>query len=57
MVVNALGLGAKSLVGVEDDTVRPIKGQTILIEGPQGFNKCIMGVFCRSQGSRNPCSS
>ncbi|SCV69635.1 BQ2448_2655 [Microbotryum intermedium] len=32
VIVNATGLGAKSLGGVEDQTVTPIRGQTVLIK-------------------------
>lgn len=32
VVVNATGLGAKSLGGVEDPRVEPIRGQTVLIK-------------------------
>ncbi|GAA5901734.1 FAD-dependent oxidoreductase [Sporobolomyces salmoneus] len=32
MVVNATGLGAKSIAGVDDQAVRPIRGQTVLIK-------------------------
>ncbi|GAA6061765.1 hypothetical protein JCM10212_000745 [Sporobolomyces blumeae] len=32
IVVNATGLGAKSIAGVEDQGVRPIRGQTVLIK-------------------------
>jgi D-amino-acid oxidase len=32
VVVNATGLGAKSLGGVEDQLVTPIRGQTVLIK-------------------------
>ncbi|GAA5936865.1 FAD-dependent oxidoreductase [Sporobolomyces koalae] len=32
IVVNATGLGAKSIAGVEDDRVQPIRGQTVLIK-------------------------
>lgn len=32
LVVNATGLGAKSLGGVEDPLVEPIRGQTVLIK-------------------------
>jgi len=34
IVVNATGLGAKTLGGVEDETVLPIKGQTVLVWAP-----------------------
>ncbi|GAA5964453.1 hypothetical protein JCM3765_006285 [Sporobolomyces pararoseus] len=32
IVVNATGLGAKSIAGVEDQDVQPIRGQTVLIK-------------------------
>ncbi|GAA5871161.1 hypothetical protein JCM16303_001710 [Sporobolomyces ruberrimus] len=32
VVVNCTGLGAKSIAGVEDQDVRPIRGQTVLIK-------------------------
>ncbi|KZP28841.1 nucleotide-binding domain-containing protein [Athelia psychrophila] len=35
IVVNALGLGAKSLLGVQDTKMYPIRGQTILVQAPQ----------------------
>ncbi|WVQ72667.1 hypothetical protein IAR50_002226 [Cryptococcus sp. DSM 104548] len=41
LVVNASGLGAKSLIGVEDDKVHPARGQTVLVKAP-GFKKCVM---------------
>ncbi|OCB85621.1 FAD dependent oxidoreductase [Sanghuangporus baumii] len=34
IVVNATGLGSKSLLGVEDPDVYPIRGQTILVDAP-----------------------
>ncbi|WVQ66588.1 uncharacterized protein L199_004772 [Kwoniella botswanensis] len=34
LVINASGLGARSLIGVEDSLVHPAKGQTILVEAP-----------------------
>lgn len=34
IVVNASGLGARSLIGVEDENVHPIRGQTVLIWAP-----------------------
>jgi len=34
IVVNATALGAKTLGGVEDETVLPIKGQTVLVWAP-----------------------
>lgn len=33
-VVNATGLGAKSLGGVMDDACMPIRGQTVLVRAP-----------------------
>ncbi|KAL8283777.1 hypothetical protein RQP46_005209 [Phenoliferia psychrophenolica] len=40
LVVNATGLGARSLAGVEDLAARPIRGQTILIK--TAMNRCTM---------------
>lgn len=34
IVINATGLGSKSLLGVEDKGVYPIRGQTILVDAP-----------------------
>ncbi|TCD68307.1 hypothetical protein EIP91_011166 [Steccherinum ochraceum] len=34
IIVNATGLGAKSLIGVEDEKVYPIRGQTIIVHAP-----------------------
>ncbi|AAW43426.1 hypothetical protein CNBE0250 [Cryptococcus deneoformans B-3501A] len=34
LVINATGLGARSLLGVEDPTVFPAKGQTVLVRAP-----------------------
>jgi len=34
LVVNATGLGAKSILGIEDPDVEPIRGQTVLIRAP-----------------------
>ncbi|ODO05717.1 hypothetical protein I350_04777 [Cryptococcus amylolentus CBS 6273] len=41
LVVNATGMGAKSLIGVEDDKVHPARGQTVLVKAP-GFKECVM---------------
>ncbi|KAK4689642.1 D-amino-acid oxidase, partial [Tremellales sp. Uapishka_1] len=41
LVVNATGLGAKVLIGVEDDTVYPARGQTVLVHAPE-VRRCIM---------------
>ena len=41
VVVNATGLGARSLAGVQDETVEPIKGQTVLIR--TNVTRCTMG--------------
>ena len=34
LVINATGLGARSLIGVEDPLVYPAKGQTVLVRAP-----------------------
>lgn len=34
IVVNATGLGARSLIGVEDALVHPVRGQTVLVWAP-----------------------
>ena len=34
LVVNCTALGARSLLGVEDMEVEPIKGQTVLVHAP-----------------------
>ncbi|OCF33381.1 D-amino-acid oxidase [Kwoniella heveanensis BCC8398] len=34
LVINATGLGARSLIGVEDKAVFPAKGQTVLVRAP-----------------------
>ncbi|ODN92140.1 D-amino-acid oxidase [Cryptococcus wingfieldii CBS 7118] len=41
LVVNATGMGAKSLIGVEDDKVYPARGQTVLVKAP-GFKECLI---------------
>lgn len=41
LVVNASGLGAKTLIGVEDEKVYSARGQTVLVRAP-GFRACIM---------------
>ncbi|KAI8990617.1 nucleotide-binding domain-containing protein [Trametes punicea] len=35
VLVNATGLGARSLIGLEDKDVYPIRGQTIVIDNPE----------------------
>ncbi|WVF68868.1 hypothetical protein IAT40_003641 [Kwoniella sp. CBS 6097] len=35
LVINATGLGARSLIGVEDKKVFPAKGQTVLVRAPE----------------------
>lgn len=35
LVVNATGLGAQSLIGVEDHDVYPVRGQTVLVRAPK----------------------
>ena len=41
LVVNATGLGARSLVGVQDDQVLGARGQTVLVRAP-GVKRCIV---------------
>lgn len=43
LVVNATGLGARSLIGVEDDKVYAARGQTVLVKADQrGGRNCYM---------------
>ncbi|ORY25531.1 hypothetical protein BCR39DRAFT_543895 [Naematelia encephala] len=41
LVVNALGLGARALAGVEDEKMYPARGQTVLVYAP-GVKTCVM---------------
>ncbi|WRT68770.1 uncharacterized protein IL334_005750 [Kwoniella shivajii] len=41
LVINASGLGAKTLIGVEDAKVYPARGQTVLVKAPN-VKECIM---------------
>ncbi|KAJ9114537.1 hypothetical protein QFC20_001411 [Naganishia adeliensis] len=41
LVINCSALGARSLIGVEDETVYPVKGQTVLVKAP-GVKTCYM---------------
>jgi len=41
LVINATGLGAKGLIGVEDQNVYPARGQTVLVKAPN-VKRCIM---------------
>ena len=34
LVINATGLGARALIGVEDDAVYPIRGDTVVVRAP-----------------------
>lgn len=43
LVVNATGLGARTMIGVEDSLVYPARGQTVLVKAPQ-VQRCIMHV-------------
>ncbi|WWD19394.1 hypothetical protein CI109_103854 [Kwoniella shandongensis] len=43
LVINASGLGAKSLIGVEDEKVYPARGQTVLVRAPE-VKTCYMHV-------------
>lgn len=44
LVINATGLGARSLLGNKDPSdIYPIRGQTVLVKVPQGWKKtCFM---------------
>ncbi|KAH9947111.1 FAD dependent oxidoreductase [Amylocystis lapponica] len=49
VLVNATGLGARSLIGVEDTDVYPIRGQVIIVEAP-AVKECLsapLGVSSR----------
>lgn len=57
LVVNATGLGARWLPGVEDDEVYPAKGQTVLVKAP-GVKTCYMSVeggFNVAPGQKGNC--
>ncbi|RSH85735.1 hypothetical protein EHS25_003876 [Saitozyma podzolica] len=41
LVINATGLGARSLIGVMDPDVYPARGQTVLVRAPE-VRRCIM---------------
>jgi D-amino-acid oxidase len=41
LVVNATGLGSRSLIGVEDPAVYPARGQTVLVRAPE-VSQCVM---------------
>lgn len=43
LVVNALALGNKTLIGVEDDNMYPAQGQTVLVRAPL-VNTCTMST-------------
>ncbi len=43
LVVNASGLGAATLIGVEDRDVYPARGQTVLVRAPHA-QRCIMSA-------------
>lgn len=40
LVINCTGLGARTLIGVEDPLVHPVRGQTVLVRAP-GFDTCV----------------
>ena len=55
LVVNCTGLGAASLVGVEDKTVYPVRGQVIRLEAPwvkEGYTRQIGGLDGGEGGQR-----
>ncbi|KAG2156548.1 uncharacterized protein EDB93DRAFT_1238862 [Suillus bovinus] len=41
ILVNASSLGSRSIIGVEDTTLYPIRGQTILVHAP-GLQECLI---------------
>lgn len=43
LVVNALALGNRSLIGVEDEKMYPAQGQTVLVKAPL-VNRCTMST-------------
>ncbi|KIO33092.1 hypothetical protein M407DRAFT_241149 [Tulasnella calospora MUT 4182] len=43
VIVNASGLGAKSIIGIADPLVHPIRGQTVLVRAPK-VDWCLMGL-------------
>jgi D-amino-acid oxidase len=43
LVVNATGLGARTMIGVEDSAVYPARGQTVLVKAPE-VSRCVMHV-------------
>lgn len=46
LVINATGLGSKTLLGVQDEKVMPIRGQTVLVKSGLGGpgKRCYMGT-------------
>lgn len=53
LVVNATGLGAKSLIGVEDNAVFPIRGQTMVIHAPD-YKECMSIAQSATTGVVSP---
>jgi D-amino-acid oxidase len=49
IVINASGLGARSLIGVEDPLVYPIRGQTVLVK--TDVKVCLMGSIRSSKSA------
>ena len=49
LVVNATGLGARHLKGVEDDKVMPIRGQTVVVDCPN-VKECVMSISQSKDG-------
>lgn len=57
LVINASGLGAKSLIGIEDNKVFPARGQTVLVKAP-GVKTCVMhteGFYVPTDGTGSKC--
>lgn len=44
LVINATGLGARTLLGVQDELVHPVKGQTVLVKAAKGYKPINYGV-------------
>jgi hypothetical protein len=59
LVINALGLGAKWLPGVQDDRVYAARGQTILVKAEKWKKVCVMHVegFNPAPGRKSPLRS
>lgn len=52
LVVNATGLGARTMIGVEDHAVYPARGQTVLVKAPE-VSRCVMHCEAFINAPRN----